>query len=139
MALIFNDPRLDGRQLRDLMAVRTAYGLRLAQLRWQSMPAVLALLWQHWPKLINSFSGLPWPMGSAMAGLSAHLPLALLAPAPFARRTGQSIGGRRFGGVRGVLLTKRQLPLQIGDLLFPFNQSPLVLGDQLRLPGQLLA
>src|SRR4029453_3952229 len=30
----------------------------------------------------------------------------------------QSVGGRWLGGVRGVALTQRQLPLQVGDLFF---------------------
>jgi hypothetical protein len=118
MALIFDDASLDGRQFGYLMPLQGAGGLYLLDLPRQGMAAVLALLRQDGPHLIHSLGGRQWAMRSAMAGLSTHLPPALLAPAPLSRFACQSIGGRRFGGIRGVLLAQRQLPLQVGDLLF---------------------
>jgi len=103
------------------------------------MSAVLALLRQHRPYFIDLFSGYRGPVTSPVTGLSAGLPLALLPPAPLARRACQPIGGRRLRGVRGVLFAKRQLPLQIGDLLFFLSDSPLVLRDSFRLLGELAA
>ena len=132
MALILNDPSLDRRQLSYLMAARIARGLNLPQLRWQAVSAVLALLRQHRSNLIDSFGGDPRAVRSVMAGLSAHFPLTLLPPAPFARCARQSIGGWRLGRVRGVLFAKRQLAFQIHDPLFFFR-------DSLRVLGQLLA
>jgi hypothetical protein len=77
-------------------------------------------------------------MRATMARLPTHLPPALLAPAPLSRFTCQSIGGRRFGGIRGVLFAQRQLPLQVGDLLFGVGDLPLLLGDLLIPFGYLL-
>jgi hypothetical protein len=132
MALIFDDPSLDGRYLRDLMALYGASGPRLLDLRRQTMPAVPALLRQDRPNLVDSFRRNQRPMRPAMAGLPASLPPTLLSPAPPARLACQSIGGRRFGGIRGVLFASSQLSLQFRDLL-------LFLGDFLSLLGQLPA
>jgi hypothetical protein len=49
----------------------------------------------------------------------------------------QSVGGRRFGRVRGVLFAPRQLPLQIRDLLLGVRDLLLFLGDLLRLLREL--
>ena len=70
-------------------------------------------------------------MHSAMTRLPAHLPAALPTSAPLAGFAGQSIGGWRFGGIRGVLFPQRQLLLQVGDLL-------LLLADLLFSVGDLL-
>ena len=99
------------------------------------MPAVPALLRRDGPNFVDSFRGNQRPMRSAMAGLPAGLPAALLSPAPLARLACQSIGGGRFGGVRGVLLAQRQLPLQIRDLLLLLRDLFRLLG---KLPTQLL-
>ena len=139
MALIFDDPCLDRRQLSYLMPERIACDPRLLDLRRQAVSAVLALLRQHRSNLIDFSGSYQGAVRSSMAGLSTHFPLALLPPAPFARRTCQSIGGRRLGGICGVLFAQRQLALQIGNLVLFFADSPLVLCDSLRLLGQLLA
>ncbi len=130
-ALILDDPSLDGRQLSHLMPPHRADRLHLLDLLGQRTPAVAAALRQHGPNLVDSFQRHPGPMRSAMAGLPTRLPPTLLAPAPLAWFPGQSVGGRRLGGVGGVPLVQRQLPLQIRDLL-------LLLGDLLLLFGDLL-
>src|SRR5437870_11525907 len=68
-------------------------------------------------------------MRSRMAGLPAHLPPALLLPAPLALFARQPIGGRRFGGVGRVLIAQRQFPLQICDLLLGVCDLLLLLGN----------
>jgi hypothetical protein len=73
-----------------------------------------------------------------MARLPTHLPPALLTPAPLSRFASQSIGGRWFGGIRGVLCAQRQLPFQVGDLLFGVGDLPLLVGDLLIPFGYLL-
>src|SRR5580693_3788798 len=85
MALIFDDASLNGWQLRHLMPLYRTDGLHLLDLRCQSMPAVLALLRQDRLDLVHSFDGRQGPMRSAMAGLSARFPPALLSPASFPR------------------------------------------------------
>jgi hypothetical protein len=104
MALIFDDASLDGWQLGDLMPLHRAGGLHLRDLRRQGLAAMLALLRQKGPHLVDSFGWYQRPMRAAMAGLSTRLPPALLPPAPLAGFARQSIGGRRFGGIRRVLL-----------------------------------
>ena len=139
MALILDYLRLDVGNLCDLMPLHSADGLRFLNRRSQSMPAVLALLRQDRSNLIYSFSGHQWPMRSAMSGLPAHFPSALLAPAALSRLACQSIRRRRLGGVCGILLAQRQLPFQIRDLLLGIRDLLLFLGDLFRLFGQLLA
>jgi hypothetical protein len=112
------------------MPLHRAGGLHLLDLCGQKMPAVLALLWQDRPNLVDSFGGHLGPMRS----VSAHFPSALPAPAPLARRACQSIGGRRLGGVGGVLFAQRQLALQICDLPLGIRDLLLLLGH---LFGQL--
>jgi len=101
------------------------------------MPAVLTLLRQDKPNLIDSVSGRQWPMRAPMTGLSTHLPPAFLQPAPLSRFTCQPIGGRWLGGVRGVLFAQRQLPLQMGDLLLSIRDLLLGIRDLLLLLGNL--
>jgi|ERR1017187_3476582 hypothetical protein len=112
-----------------ILAKRRAGGLHLLDLRGQEMPAVLALFGQDGPSLVNAFGGHHGSMGSAMAGLSTRLPPTLISPASRAWLTGQSIGGWRLGGVRGVLFAKRQLALQIRDLLSGIGDLLLGVGD----------
>src|SRR5712692_850460 len=142
IAPIFDDPSLDGRKLSDLLPLYRAGDPRLLDLGGQSMPAVPALFRQDGPNLVDSFGGNQGPIRSAMAGLPARLPSALLAPAPLARLASQSIGGWRLGGVGGVLFAPRQLPLQIRDLLLGVRDLLLGVGDLLLflgdLPAQLL-
>ena len=76
-------------------------------------------------------------MRSAMAGLSARLPPALLSPATLARLPCQSIGGWRLGGIGGVLFAQRQLALQIRDLSFRVRDLLLGIGDLLPLVSNL--
>jgi len=57
--------------------------------------------------------------------LAAWFPLTLALPTAHSLLTSQSVGGRRFGGVRGVPLAQRQLPLQIRNLLFGIR-DPLI-------------
>src|ERR1039457_1468858 len=102
------------------------------------MTAVLALFRQDGPNLVDFRNGHQGPMRSAMAGLAAHLPPALLAPATLTRFTGQSIGGRRFGGVRGVLFAQRKLTLQIRNLLLGVRDLLLLFGYLIGLLTDLL-
>src|SRR6266851_2466282 len=102
------------------------------------MPAVLTLLRQDKPNLIDFVSRRQWPMRAPMTGLSTHLPPAFLQPAPLSRFTCQPIGGRWLGGVRGVLFAQRQLPLQIRDLLLGIRDLLLLLGDLFGFAADLL-
>jgi hypothetical protein len=128
VALIFNRVSLDGRQFGDLVPLRFPGSLHLLNLRRQRMTAVLALVRQDGPNLVDFGDGYQGPMRSAMAGLSTGLPPAFLAPATLSRFPGQSIGGRRFGRVRRVLFAKRQLSLQLHDLLLGIGDLLLAIG-----------
>src|ERR1022692_3368178 len=138
MALIFDDASLDGWQLGHLMPLHRAGGLHLLDLRRQGLAAMLALLRQKGPNLVDSFGWYQRPMRSAMARLSPRLPPALLPPASLSGFARQSIGGRRFGGIRGVLLTERQLTLQVDDLLLGIRDLLLLPGDLFSLVADLL-
>src|ERR1035438_2551761 len=50
----------------------------------------------------------------------------------------QAVGGGRLGGIGGVLLARRQLPFQIGNLLFCIGELLLGVGDLLIPLGHLL-
>src|SRR5213592_1483206 len=102
------------------------------------MTAVLALFRQDGPNLVDLGEGRQGPMRPAMAGLSAHLSPALLAPAALTRLTGQSVGGRRLRRVRRVLLAQRQLTLQIRDLLLGIRDLLLLIGYLIGLLADLL-
>ena len=117
MTLIFDNSSLNGWQLGHLMPLYRPRGLHCFDLPRQRMSAVLALLWQDRPNLVDFSGGHQGPMRSAMAGLSAHLPPALPSPPAHTWFACQSIGGRGLRGARGVLFAQRQLPLQICDLL----------------------
>ena len=99
---------------------------------------MLALFRQDGHNLIDFGDGYQGPMRSAMAGLAAHFPSALAAPAALTRFTGQSIRGGRFGRVRGVLFAQRQLPLQIRDLLLRIGDLFLLFGNLIGLSADLL-
>jgi hypothetical protein len=84
----------------------------------QRLATMLAFQRQHRTHFLDLFRR---SQGAVMAGMTllpAHFALALLAPPALPRIPRQSIGGRRLGRVGGILLARRQLPLQIGDLLF---------------------
>ena len=70
-------------------------------------------------------------MMAGMALLPARFALALFPAPALPRIPRQSIGGRGFGGVGGILLAGRQLALQISDLLFGFANLLFALGDLL--------
>jgi hypothetical protein len=97
-----------------------------------------ALRRQDGPNLVDSFGRRQGPMRSAMAGLSTGLPPAFLPPTSPARFACQPIGGRRLRGVRGVLFSQRQLPIQIRDLLLGICDLLLLLGDLFALAANLL-
>jgi len=103
----------------------------LLQVRRQRLTTVLALCGENGPNLVDSFGGDQGPMRPAMTGLSTRLSSALLASAPGTRFACQSIGGRRFRGVRGVLFPYRQLALQLRDLLLGVRDLLLGVGDLL--------
>jgi hypothetical protein len=84
MALIFDNPSLDGWQLGHLMPLHRAGGLHLRDLRRQGLAAMPALFRQDGPNLVDAFGWRQRPMRAAMAGLSTHFAPALLAPAPLA-------------------------------------------------------
>lgn len=102
------------------------------------MAALPALKRQHRPNFIDSVGRREWTMGSAVAWLTTGFPLALLSPTPFPRLARKTIGGRGFGGRGGILKPHRQLPLQIGDLLFSFRDLFFGFGDPLLFLGELL-
>ena len=63
--------------------------------------------------------------------LPTRFAFALFPPPALPRLPGQSAGGRRFGRVGGILLARRQLPLQIGDPLFSVGDLPIPIGNLL--------
>lgn len=77
-------------------------------------------------------------MRSAVTRLAPYFAFALLCSAPLARRPGQSIGGRRFGGGSGILEAHRQLPFQVGDLFFGVDDLLLFLSELLKVLRKML-
>src|SRR4029077_11396393 len=138
MTLIFDRARLDGRQFGHLMPLWFPGGLHLFDVRGQRMTAVPALLRNNRPNLVDLRDGYQGPMRPAMAGLSAHLSPAFLAPAALARFAGQSVGGRWLRRIRRVLLAQRQLTLQIRDLLLGIRDLLLLFGYLIGLLADLL-
>jgi hypothetical protein len=63
---------------------------------------------------------MPW-----VSWLATRFPLAFVLAATRSLLASQSVGGRWFGGVRGVPIPQRQLSLQIRDLLFGIR-DPLI-------------
>ena len=68
---------------------------------------------------------------AGMALLSTRFALALLSPPALPRTPRQAIGGWWLGRVGGILLARRQLALQIGDLLFGIGNLMFAVGDLL--------
>jgi hypothetical protein len=68
-------------------------------------------------------------MMAGMALLSTRFALTLFPPPALPRIPSQSVGGRRFGGVGGILLARRQLSFQIGDLFFGVGDLLFGVGD----------
>ena len=90
---------------------------------------MLALHRQYRTHFLDLFGRSQRAVMAGMTFLTAHFALALLAPPALPRLPSHSIGGRRLGRVGGILLARRQLPLQIGDLLFGVGDLPLGVGD----------
>ena len=97
------------------------------------MTAVLALVRQDRSYLVDLADRDQGPMRAGMAGLSTHLPPALLPSAPWSCFASQPVGGWRLGRVGGVLFAEGQLPLEIGDLPLLVTDPLLLVADPLLL------
>src|SRR5713226_3487972 len=67
-------------------------------------------------------------MMPGVSGLGARLPFALVLAAAWPLLAGQSVRRRWFRGVGRVLFPSRQLPLQIGNLLFGIRDLLIAFG-----------
>jgi len=121
--------RLDGRQLGHLVTLHFSHRPHLLGLLRQRLATMLALHRQYRTHFLDLFGRSQRAVMAGMTFLTAHFALALLAPPALPRLPSHSIGGRRLGRVGGILLARRQLPLQIGDLLFGVGDLPLGVGD----------
>ena len=120
---------LDGRQLGHLVTLHFSHRSNLLGLLRQRLATMLACHRQYRTHFLDLFWRSQRAVMTGMTFLPAHFALALLAPPALSRLPGQAIGGRRLGRVGGILLARRQLPLQIGDLLFGVGDLPLGVGD----------
>ena len=118
--LILGDVRLYLWHLGYLMPPGISFGIYLVAPLRQLSAAVSALFGQQHLNSVHLGRGNQPSMMSGVSWLSARLPLvlALVFSATAPLLTGQSVRRWRFGGVGGVLFPPRQLPLQIGYLLF---------------------
>jgi hypothetical protein len=113
MTAIFGDVRLNGRQLRHLMAPRVA---RLIA-RVQRPPAVATALGHQLDRRVHTLGGNHRPRVGGMSRLPARLAAALLSPASDALAAGESIGRGRLGSRGRILLLQGELSLEFGDSL----------------------
>ena len=101
-----------------LVAMHIPAGLHVLQPLAQAGSAMAALLWKYGVDFVDAFGrrlramiGPVWPPGFLTLGLRAVLrPLHPGFPSHAVRRRG-------LRGIRGILLSRRQLPFQVGDLL----------------------
>ena len=131
MAAILDDVRLDGGQFRDLMAPGIADGVA----RVQPVLAMATRLGDQIHGLIRPLGGNQGARMPGMSGLPTGLASTLRAAPAFALTAREPIGGRRLRGRGRILLTQRQLSLQIGDALGLLGNLALALGE---LPSQAL-
>ena len=129
MAAILGDVRLDGGQFRDLMASWISDGVA----RVQRVLAMATRLGDQINSLIRPLGGYQEARMSGMPGLASGLASTLRAAPAFALATGEPIGGRRLRGRRRILLTQRELALQLGDALGLLRHLALAFG---KLPSQ---
>lgn len=122
-----------------LVPMHLPAGLHFFQALAQFVAAMAAVLRQDGVDFIDSLRGRLGPMVAGVARLAAGLLPTRLSPGcapPGAGVSGQPIRRGRLGGVARVLLAGRQLPLQLGDLLFLVADLLVFLGDLLgALPG----
>src|SRR5216683_7112635 len=78
------------------------------------------------------------PMMPRVSGLGAGFAPALALSTTRPLVAGESVGGRWFRGIGRILFPQRQLPLQIGDLLFSVGDLLFSVGDLLLRVGNLL-
>src|SRR5216683_4071656 len=71
------------------------------------------------------------PMMPRVSGLGAGFAPALALSTTRPLVAGESVGGRWFRGIGRILFPQRQLPLQIGDLLFSVGDLLLRVGNLL--------
>jgi hypothetical protein len=128
MTPVFRDVRLDGRQLRDLMAPRVADVVACVQ----PVRALTTRLGCELDDHIHALSGHERPMMPRMPRLTAGPAPTLGAATAQPLSARKAIGGRRLRRRRRVLLPEGELTFQIVDLLGLF-------GDLLRALVQLLA
>jgi hypothetical protein len=121
-----------------LVTLHFSHGLDLLKLLRQRLATMLALHRQHRVHFLNLFWRSQGAVMAGMALLPTRLALALFSPPALPRLPRQSIGGRWFGRVSGILLARCQLPLQIRDLFFGIGDLFLGIRDLLLGIGDLL-
>jgi hypothetical protein len=89
----------------------------------------------HVDDRVDALNGNQGTRVARVARLSAWFAPALHVPTSFALPPGKPVGGRRFRSRRRILLTKGELPFQIGDALGLLGNLPLTFG---KLPSQAL-
>jgi hypothetical protein len=117
MAAILGDVRLDGGQLRDLMAAWITDGVACVQ----PVLAMATRLRDQMHGLIRTLGGNQWARMPRMSGLSTGLAATLRAATAFALAAREPIGGWRLRGRRRVLLPQCELPFEIGNPLLVFG------------------
>jgi hypothetical protein len=88
--------------------------------------------------LIRTLGGNQWARMPGMSGLPTGFSATLRAATAFALAAGETIGGRRLRGRRRILLTQRELSLQIGDALGLLGNLALTLGQRSTQPFNFL-
>jgi hypothetical protein len=131
MAAILGDVRLDGWQFRDLMASWVTDGVACVQ----PLLAMATRLRDQINGLIRTLGGNQWARMPGMSGLPTGFSSTLRAATAFALATSETIGGRRLRGRRRILLTQRELSLQVGDAVGLLGNLALAFGE---LPSQAL-
>ena len=130
-ASILRDVRLDRRQLGDLMAPRPAR--HHAPTRRQGGITMPTGGREHLNHVGHAIGRDQRTSMARMPGLTTRLPTALRAPASCSWPARQTIGRRRLRGGRRVLLSQRELTLQIRNLLRLLRvrfAQPLILAAQ---------
>jgi len=131
MAAILGDVGLDGWQFRDLMASGITDGVA----RVQPVLAMATRRRDQIKGLIRTLGGNQWARMPGMSGLSTGLSSTLGAATAFTLTAGETIGRRRLRSRGRILLTQRELSLQIGDALGLLGNLALAFGE---LPSQTL-
>ena len=112
MTAVLGDMRGDWRQLRHLMATRVA---RLVA-GVQATRTVRAAFWNEIDPRVHAINRHQLTMVTGMSWLPTRMASAFHPAPALTLVTRETIGRRRLGRNRGILLLQRELPLQVVDL-----------------------